>query len=191
MKWGIPAFKETPIYRKWCFGPSISFQRFCFGYLWKISRGEIPFSRTILVRSGWWYALKRRWLRNYTRYLTWICLRCLEKVKHILPNGGVWWYTVVESKKITLNKSKKMSPAGTQIWSRRRFQSIDSMYINHTVDGSEIRETPPGTYKKTAVNHGTINYQPQRCRIFSINSSKCTQMVNPCMLLCFWFKLND
>ena len=41
-----------------------------------------------------------------------------------------------------------MSPAGTQIWSRRRFQSIDSMYINHTVDGSEIRETPPGTYKK-------------------------------------------
>ena len=54
-------------------------------------------------------------LRNHTRYSTWICLRCLEKVKHILPNGGLWWYTLKLGRtwRITLNKSKKMSPAGT------------------------------------------------------------------------------
>ena len=40
---------------------------------------------------------------------TWICLRCLEKVETILPNGGLMFISYGRELKITLNKSSKNS----------------------------------------------------------------------------------
>ena len=43
------------------------------------------------------------------KYHTEFCLRCVENVKHILPNGGLMMiYQEKKVKKISLNKSERL-----------------------------------------------------------------------------------
>ena len=56
------------------------------------------------------------WEKNHPLYkpsIIWFCLRCLEKDKHIFPNGGLMVINHGTEVKITLNTSKLYNPSIT------------------------------------------------------------------------------